>query len=73
MESKRYYNENPQVSQWKEKCEILQEELDYAIDRLETLACCNVYTEGRLQAVKDKIMKFNRLPWYKKMFFKFEV
>ena len=71
--TKRYYNENPQVSHWRDKYEKLQEELDCAIDQLETLACCKVYTEERLEAVKDKIMKFNRLPWYKKMFFKFEV
>ena len=68
-----YFNENPQATQWREKYEKLQEELDCAIDQLETLACCKVYTEERLEAVKDKIMKFNRLPWYKKMFFKFEV
>jgi hypothetical protein len=59
----RYYNENPQVSHWREKYEKLQEELDCAIDQLETLACCKVYTEERLEALKDKIMNFNRLPW----------
>jgi hypothetical protein len=68
-----YFNENPQVNQWREKYEKLQEELDCAIDQLETLACCKVYTEERLEAVKDKIMNFNRLPWYKKMFFKIKV
>ena len=68
-----YFNENPQAIQWREKYEKLQEELDCAIDQLETLACCKVYTEERLEAVKDKIMKFNRLPWYKKMFYKFEL
>ena len=71
--SKYYFNENPQATQWREKYEKLQEELDCAIDQLETLACCKVYTEERLEAVKDKIMKFNRLPWYKKMFYKFEI
>lgn len=71
--SKYYFNENPQATQWREKYEKLQEELDCAIDQLETLACCKVYTEERLEAVKDKIMKFNRLPWYKKMFYKFKL
>ena len=71
--SKYYFNENPQVAQWREKYEKLEEELDCAIDQLETLACCKVYTEERLEAVKDKIMNFNRLPWYKKMFFRFDV
>jgi hypothetical protein len=71
--SKYYFNENPQVTQWREKYEKLEEELDCAIDQLSTMACCKVYTEERLQALKDKIMNFNRLPWYKKMFFKFEV
>ena len=69
----RYYNENPQVTQWREKYEKLQEELDCAIDQLETLACGRVYTEEIQEELKDKIMNFNRLPWYKKMFFKFEI
>ena len=70
--SKYYFNENPQVTQWREKYEKIEEELDCAIDQLETLACGRVYTEEILEELKDKIMKFNRLPWYKKMFFKFE-
>ena len=68
-----YFNENPQATQWREKYEKLQEELDCAIDQLETLACGRVYTEEILEELKDKIMKFNRLPWYKKMFYKFEI
>lgn len=68
----RYYNENPQVTQWREKYEKLQEELDCAIDQLETMACCKAYTEERLESVKDEIKRFNALPWYKKMFYKFK-
>lgn len=68
-----YFNENPQVALWRKKCEKLQEELDCAIDQLETMACCKVYAEERLDASKDKIMKFNQLPWYKKMFYKFKI
>ena len=68
-----YFNENPQVTQWRKKCEKLQEELDCAIDQLETLACGRVYTEELLEELKDEIKNFNRLPWYKKMFYKFEV
>jgi len=71
--SKYYFNENPQVTQWMEKYEKLQEELDCTIDQLETMACCKVYTEERLESVKDKIKRFNALPWYKKMFYKFEL
>jgi hypothetical protein len=69
----RYYNENPQVTQWREKYEKLENELDCAIDQLETMACCKVYIEERLQALKDKIMRFNSLPWYKKMYYKFRL
>lgn len=71
--SKYYFNENPQATQWREKYEKLEEELDCAIDQLETLACCKVYTEEILEELKDKIMNFNRLPWYRKCFFKFDV
>lgn len=71
-----YFNENPQVTQWRKKCEKLQEELDFAIDQLETTACCMSYTEERLEKERDKVKqmaRFTSLPWYKKMFFKFEV
>ena len=68
-----YFNENPQATQWREKYEKLQEELDCAIDQLETMACGRVYTEEILEELKDKIMNFNRLPWYRKCFFKFDV
>ena len=71
--TKKYYNENPQVSHWRDKYEKLQEELDCAIDQLETMACCKVYTEERLESVKDKIKRFNALPWWRKMFYKFEI
>ena len=71
--SKYYFNENPQVTQWREKYEKLEEELDCAIDQLATMAYCKARTEKRLEELKDKIMRFNRLPWYKKMFFRFEV
>ena len=71
--SRLYFNESPQVTMWREKCEKLQEELDCAIDQLETLACCKYYAEKRLEEVKNKMIRFNSLPWYKKMFFKFDV
>ena len=68
-----YFNENPQVRHWMGKYAMLQEELDCAIDQLETMACCKVYTEERLESVKDKIKRFNALPWWRKMFYKFEI
>ena len=74
--SRLYFNESPQVTLWREKCEKLQEELDCAIDQLETLACCKYYAEKRLEEEKNKVeqmIRFNTLPWWKKMFYKFEV
>lgn len=71
--SRYYFNENPQVTQWREKYEKLEGELDCAIDQLATMAYCKTRTEERLKEVKDKIMRFNSLPWYKKMFYKFEL
>lgn len=71
--SRYYHNENPQVRHWMGKCALLQEELDCAIDQLETMACCKGYTEKRLEELKYEIKRFNVLPWYKKMFYKFDV
>lgn len=60
MESKRYYNENPQVTALKEAHEKEIKNLKKAI-----LIVDKTY--------RKKLEEFNLLPWWKKMFFKFDV
>ena len=58
-----YYNENPQVTLWREKYEEQKHWKVYW--KSETL-----FTEKRMI---DAFKRFNSLPWYKKMFYKFGV
>ena len=60
MKSKRYYNENPQVTALKE---LREKDLD--VMKKAILLVDNTY--------RKKLSEFNKLPWYKKMFFKFKV
>ena len=60
MESKRYYNENPQVTALKE---LREKNLEYTKKAILLID----------KSYRKKLLEFNKLPWYKKMFFKFEV
>ena len=60
MESKRYYNENPQVTALKE---LLEKELD--VMKKAILLVEKTY--------RKRMSEFNKLPWYKKMFYKFKL
>lgn len=60
MESKRYYNENPQVTALKEL-----REKDFEVMKKAILLVEKTY--------RKRMSDFNKLPWYKKMFFKFEI
>ena len=73
----RYYNENPQVRHWMEKCAMLQQKLDLLVEDYNTLEegynfwkTDSLKLEQRVQAV---FKHFNALPWYKKMFYKFKI
>jgi hypothetical protein len=72
--SRYYFNENPQVRHWMGKCATLHQELDIANERTKSIKQQYVDDMGE---VKEKAVelfnKFNSLPWYKKMFFKFDV
>ena len=82
--SKFVYEENPQVAFWKEKCEKLEEEnkglkehikelqslVDYA--REHASGAWDMY-EDRERRVYEWIENFNRMPWWKKMFYKIKV
>ena len=58
--SKYYFNENPQVTALKELREKDWNVMKEAILLLE-------------KTYRKRMSDFNKLPWYKKMFFKFEV
>lgn len=61
MNSTRYYfNENPQVTALKELREKDLDVMKKAILLVE-------------KTYRKRMSDFNKLPWYKKMFFKFEV
>lgn len=61
MNSTRYYfNENPQVTALKELREKDSEYMKRAI-----LLVDNTY--------RKRMSEFNKLPWWRKMFFKFEI
>ena len=57
---KRYYNENPQVTALKELWE-------------KDLECSKKAILVIDKSYRKKLSEFNKLPWYKKMFFKFDV
>ena len=82
----RYYNENPQVTYWRNKYEKVVSDWDNMVDdynsmvdKIEKYECdFDDFIEGRkrlwgiLDDYRNKIESFNTLPWYKKMFYKFD-
>ena len=58
--SKYYFNENPQVTALKEL-----REKDWNVMKEAILLLENTY--------RKRMSDFNKLPWYKKMFYKFEI
>lgn len=69
----RYYNENPQVKHWMEKCAILQQELDILYEERGSLVFWKNEYRNLGTYMEGKFKQFNSLPWYKKMFYKFEI
>ena len=65
-----YFNENPQVMLWKEKA-FKAKSLFGQYRR--TAEKYNESIVNALNDLTDEVRQFNSLPWYKKMFFKFEV
>ena len=58
--SKYYFNENPQVTALKELREKDWEYMKKAILLID-------------KSYRRKLSEFNKLPWYKKMFYKFKI
>lgn len=67
----RYHEENPQVSYWREKAEeleLLHKEYDILCIKFDRFID-RVYGIGGFY---EQIKSFNKLPWYKKIFYKFK-
>ena len=62
----RYYNENPQVLHWQATCQKLIDKYNNLVDEV------NEDVRNHNELI-DEIIIFNRLPWYKKMFYKFKL
>lgn len=65
-----FFNENPQVELWKEKAITIKS----LFDQYRSVA--EKYNEGIVNALNDltdEVRRFNSLPWYKKMFYKFRL
>lgn len=63
-----YFNENPQVTFWREKAfNVMRLFGEYK----ETAERYNESIVNALNNMTDEVRIFNSLPWYKKMFYKF--
>lgn len=89
--SRYFFNENPQTTYWRQKCEELEEfvkvltELkNERVNRLKKMLRLSEdncrfaknYNERivkELNKKSEEMEKFNALPWWEKMFFKFDV
>lgn len=68
-----YYNENPQVRHWMEKCAILQQEIDITREELEDIEKRYERRSNNFFKLTKQLIAFNNAPWYRKMFFKFKI
>lgn len=65
-----YFNENPQVTFWREKAfNVMRLFGEYK----ETTERYNESIVNALNNMTDEVRIFNSLPWYKKMFYKFQI
>lgn len=66
--SRYYFNENPQVEMWKEKAFKTKELFDAYREGAELW---NEKIVEALSELTDEVRRFNELPWWKKMFYRF--
>lgn len=65
-----YFNENPQVTLWREKAFKIKSLFD---EYREVAENYNRKIVDSWNDITDEARQFNSLPWYKKMFYKFEI
>lgn len=94
MSMERFYNENPQVTFWKEEAEkaiveakiaqkqargfleLLEDSNRQVKELIEITGEANEVSNGFSKTIKEYIelmRKFDKLPWWSKMFFKFGI
>lgn len=61
-----YFNENPQATYHLNKIEALERELEFATRYNDMLI-------RQYNTMSEQVDTFNSLPWYKKIFYKFNV
>lgn len=71
--SRYYFNENPQVRYWMGKCAILQQELDIANETIDKTCRYGTKLYGEIIDLTESVIQFNSLPWWRKMFYKFNI
>lgn len=73
--SRYEFNEHPQVTAWRIKCEKLQEEIKELKEAYEFYKENADFYRVRLKEeekyYEKKLEDFNRLPWWEKMFYRF--
>lgn len=69
----RYFNENPQVSVWKDEAFKNQKLWEEYKDMCEFQKEVIQNLVKKTTRLKMEMKSFNDLPWWKKMFFKFDV
>lgn len=94
MSMERFYNENPQVTFWKEEAEkaiveakiaqkqargfleLLEDSNRQVKELIDITGQANEVSNGFSKTIKEYVelmRKFDKLPWWSKMFFKFGV
>lgn len=94
MSMERFYNENPQVTFWKEEAEkaiveakiaqkqargfleLLEDSNRQVKELIEITGEANEVSNGFSKTIKEYVelmRKFDKLPWWSKMFFKFGI
>ena len=62
----RYYEEDIRITRLREENDQLKSELNFANLLLDM-------NRNRINDLKKQMKEFNRLPWWKKMFYRFDV
>lgn len=68
-----YFNENPQFHRLFDRIEELSKELERRKDSYRITVDAFIKANNEKHQLKDECLKFNLLPWYKKMFYKFKI
>ena len=73
----RYYNENPQVTLWREKYEQQLEDYYKLMCEFEDVSDSIDYVKHEVEQTtaraKEAFQNFNSLPWFRKMFYRFNI